>query len=59
MNRPLLYTALRVLTGLEFRTGVDPADVALLKGSALPAERELALDDLACSIANRVMLGAA
>ena len=54
-DRRLLRAALRVLAGLEYRAAVDPADIELLRRSALPTETDLDLDDLARQLAGRVM----
>ena len=54
-DRTILRAALRVLMNLEYRTAVDPADIDLLKSSALPDEIALDLDDLANRVALRVM----
>jgi len=53
-DRTILRAALRVLMNLEYRTAVDPADIDLLKSSALPDEIDLDLDDLANRVALRV-----
>jgi hypothetical protein len=56
MDRRLLLAALRVLSGL-CATGQPPAaaDIHLLRVSALSDEQDLALDDLARTIARRAM----
>ena len=56
MDRPLLLAALRVLSGLT-SAGPRPAaaDVDLVRSSALPEERDLALDDIARNLARRTM----
>jgi hypothetical protein len=53
-DRTLLRAALRVLAGLEYRTA-SASDIDLLRNSALPDEIDLDLDDLARTVAQRMM----
>jgi hypothetical protein len=54
-NRPLLRAALRVLANLEYRMPTAACDIDLLRCNALSEEVNLDLDDLARSVALRVM----
>ena len=48
-DRSLLGSALWVLASLEYKKVADPADIGLLRHSALLEETDLDLDDLARS----------
>jgi hypothetical protein len=54
-DRTLLRAALRVLAGLEYRTATSAYDIDLLRNSALPGETDLDLDDLARTVAQRMI----
>jgi hypothetical protein len=53
MDRETFRAALRVLSSICSGKPADASDVDLVKASALPEERDLELDDLACAVAQR------
>jgi hypothetical protein len=55
MDKPVLQAALRVLMSLENGTCANAFDVDLVRGNALPGERDVELDDLARAVAGRAM----
>ena len=55
MDRQLLHATLRVLSGLSYGPRPSTTDTELVRGSALPEESDLDLEDLARRVAQRSM----